>query len=116
MIHPPELGRLDLDLAIKNGHLHASLNAESVIVKEAIEANLNQLRQQLTDQGLIVEKFEVTVGLNDKQFRDENMWDWKKGRGSSRAKKSDKIEDDDINIINSSKTSTLNLNQIDVHV
>jgi hypothetical protein len=70
MIHPPELGRLDLDLSIKQGHLQAHLSAESAVVKELIEANLNHLRQQLSDQGLVVEKFEVMLGLNDQKSAD----------------------------------------------
>ena len=70
MIHPPELGRLDLDLSIKQGHLQAHLSAESTVVKELIEANLNHLRQQLSDQGLVVDKFEVMLGLNDQKSAD----------------------------------------------
>jgi flagellar hook-length control protein FliK len=70
VIHPPELGRLDLDLSIKHGHLQAHLSAESTVVKELIEANLNNLRQQLSDQGLVVDKFEVMLGLNDQKSAD----------------------------------------------
>ncbi|MFP4037658.1 MAG: flagellar hook-length control protein FliK, partial [Desulfobacteraceae bacterium] len=43
-VSPPDLGRLDLDLVIKNGHLHAHLSAENHAVKELLEANLQQLR------------------------------------------------------------------------
>ena len=88
LIHPPELGRLDVNLAIKNGHLQANLSAESIMVKEIIEANLNQLKQQLNDQGLIVDRFEVMVGLDDGRLEEGPMWSWNEHRGSFSAGKS----------------------------
>lgn len=69
-IRPPELGRLDLDLVIRQGHVSAHLNAENPMVKELIEANLQQLRQQLNNLGLTVERFEVHAGLDDRRFAD----------------------------------------------
>ena len=74
LITPPELGKLDIDLTVKNGHIHASLSAENVAVKEIIEANFNQLKQQLNDQGLTLDKFEVNVGLENGDKNSENAW------------------------------------------
>jgi hypothetical protein len=93
MIHPPELGRLDLDLSIKQGHLQAHLSAESTVVKELIEANLNHLRQQLSDQGLVVEKFEVMLGLNDQKSADSRngMTDEKRFSRSSRGGRTPRV-------------------------
>jgi flagellar hook-length control protein FliK len=87
LMHPPELGRLDLNIAMKNGHLQANLGAESVMVKEIIEANLHQLKQQLNDQGLIVDRFEVMVGLDDGNFKENSMWSWNEQKGSYTDKK-----------------------------
>ncbi|MBW1720701.1 MAG: flagellar hook-length control protein FliK [Deltaproteobacteria bacterium] len=84
-ISPPELGRLEVELVIKQGHVHANLSTENPMVKEIIEANLHHLRQQLTEQGFIVEKFEVMVGLGDRQERERN--DWMAG-GSGRRRRS----------------------------
>jgi flagellar hook-length control protein FliK len=50
-ITPPELGRLDIDLTIKNGHVQANLSAENSAVKEIIEANLNQLNTAVEQPG-----------------------------------------------------------------
>jgi flagellar hook-length control protein FliK len=80
IIQPPELGKIDIDLTIKSGHIQANLNAENLVVKEIIEANLNQLKQQLTDQGLIVEQFSVSVGSQNRQFREDNGQAGKSGR------------------------------------
>ena len=100
IIHPPELGRLDLDLSIKQGHLQAQLSAESTLVKELIEANLNHLRQQLSDQGLVVDKFEVMIGLNNQKsadnrngMSDANLFRRStKGRGAAPVNASDEEE------------------------
>ena len=67
-ISPPELGRLDIDLVIKQGHLQAQLSAESPQVKELIEANLGQLKQHLADIGLVIDRFDVMVGLDQNPF------------------------------------------------
>jgi flagellar hook-length control protein FliK len=82
IIQPPELGKIDINLTIKDGHIQANLSAENYAVKEIIETNLNQLKQQLTDQGLIVEQFKVSVGSQHKQFQDENRQAWNNGAES----------------------------------
>jgi hypothetical protein len=67
-ISPPELGRVEIELFVKQGgHIQASLSAESLSVKELIESNLAQLRQQLADHGLSVDSFDVMVGLADRE-------------------------------------------------
>jgi flagellar hook-length control protein FliK len=58
---PPELGQLHLDVVFKDGGVTAHVVADSHAVKQAIEANLDQLRQQLADQGVNVERFDVEV-------------------------------------------------------
>ncbi|RPI74964.1 MAG: flagellar hook-length control protein FliK [Desulfobacteraceae bacterium] len=63
-ISPPELGRLDMEIVMKRGHLQANLGVENPAVKELIETNLASLRQQLAHQGVIVDQVQVTVGLN----------------------------------------------------
>ncbi|MBW1768333.1 MAG: flagellar hook-length control protein FliK [Deltaproteobacteria bacterium] len=115
-ISPPELGRIDLHLVIKQGHLQANLSTESLLVKGLIEENLNQLRQQLTDQGLVVDKFEVTVGLDNRQFREGEMWTAGGRKGSSFAKKSEADEDTPKRETEQIRPSIDNPYQIDVHV
>lgn len=86
-ISPPELGRLDLDLVIKNGHLQARVNAESPQVKDLLDANLHQLKQRLAEIGLTVDRFEVSVGLEQNPFAKEQAWTAgnRRGRSSGRA-------------------------------
>jgi flagellar hook-length control protein FliK len=85
-ISPPELGRLDLDLVIKHGHLQAQLSAENPQVKELIEANLGQLKQHLADMGLVIDRFDVMVGLEQNPFSREQAWTAGNRRGGSSRK------------------------------
>ena len=114
-ISPPELGRLDLDLVIKQGHIQANLSAESLPVKELIEAHLGQLKQQLNDLGFVVDKFEVMVGLDNRRFQEEESRTagGRKDRSSrkSNAKKGDPTMETDRD-----RPPTGNLHQIDVRV
>ena len=73
-ITPPDLGKLDIDLTIKNGHIHANLSTENAAVKEIIEANLNHLKNQLNSQGYTVERFDVMVNLDNGERRDSSTW------------------------------------------
>ena len=82
-ISPPELGRLDLDVVIRQGHLQAHLSAENPQVKEILEANMGQLKQHLTDLGFVVDRFDVLVGLEDRSFARDQGRAAGQGRGRS---------------------------------
>ncbi|MBU0513511.1 MAG: flagellar hook-length control protein FliK [Proteobacteria bacterium] len=58
---PPNLGELHLNVVFKDGAVSGHILAESQAVKQAIEANLAELKQQLADQGVNVDRFEVDV-------------------------------------------------------
>jgi flagellar hook-length control protein FliK len=76
-LSPPELGRIQLNLVIENGQIRGVLGTESPMVKELIDANLNQLRAQLEAQGFVVQSFDVMVGLNQHQHsQHETAWQW----------------------------------------
>jgi len=115
-IRPPELGRLDIDLTIKNGHLQANMSAESIIVKEIIEANLNQLKQQLSNHGLTVDKFDVMVGLDNRDKKDNETWAGGKRRRdrNSNSKSNTEI----VKGVSKSVTrpEIISSSQVDVHV
>lgn len=113
-ISPPELGKLDLDLVIKQGHLHANLIAENPAVKEIIEGNLNQLKQQLAAQGFIVDKFEVMVGQEERRFRNGDSRT--AGDRRSRGSKKSGIDLETASVAGVGRNPGYNLSQIDVHV
>jgi flagellar hook-length control protein FliK len=114
-INPPELGRLDLNLSIKDGHLQANLNAENVLVKEIIEENLNQLKQQLNSQGLTVDRFDVMVGLDNERSREDNLWAGRNQKRSNPGKNGINISAE-VPEEGSLKKSIINDSQVDIHV
>jgi flagellar hook-length control protein FliK len=115
-ISPPELGKLDLEIVMKQGHLQANLSAENSTVKELIEANLGQLRQQLSDQGVIVDQFQVTVGLNQYSLEHERLSAEEQfPRGSSRSK--EEIKEVNSLVEPAAQVTVKNgLYQVDLHV
>lgn len=60
-LNPESLGRVDLTVASKNGVLTASFTAENQIAKEAIESQIQVLKDNLNNQGVKVEAIEVNV-------------------------------------------------------
>jgi flagellar hook-length control protein FliK len=114
IIQPPELGKIDINLTIKDGNVQAHLNTENYAVKQIIETNLNQLKQQLTDQGLTIEQFSVSVGSQHKQFADDNSKPWN-GKGSE-SSESGITDISDVSSIMSDINGMNGQYRIDVHV
>jgi hypothetical protein len=61
-LHPEHLGTVAVKLILGDGVMKASLVTQDAAVKAAIEANLDQLKSRLADQGITVEQVHVTVG------------------------------------------------------
>ena len=59
-LHPEQLGQVQVKITISNGQLVAQFIADTAMGKEAIESQLPQLRMALQNQGIQVEKLEVT--------------------------------------------------------
>ncbi len=116
-ITPPELGRLDIDLTYKNGHIHVNLSAENTAVKEIIEANLNQLKNQLNSQGYTIDRFDVMVGIENGERRDSETWaDGNNRKGSMRhtGSRTNNNKDNLASVLTG--IDIINDNQVDVHV
>ncbi|TCZ79964.1 flagellar hook-length control protein FliK [Paenibacillus albiflavus] len=63
-LQPQNLGHIDVKLTMHNGTLVAQIATNSLGAKELIESQLPQLRQMLQNQGLQVERLEVTQNTN----------------------------------------------------
>lgn len=61
-LHPENLGSVAVKLVLQEGAVRADLTAHDPAVKAILEANLDQLRSRLQDQGLRVEQLQVAVG------------------------------------------------------
>ena len=58
---PENLGKVNLQVTAKDGIVTAQITTDTLAAKEAIEAQINTLRENLNNQGLKVEAVEVTV-------------------------------------------------------
>jgi len=70
-LNPEHLGKVELEVSTKNGELSARLNVQNDQVKEAVESQMQVLRDTLEAQGLKVENIEVTVAEFGFRFQDE---------------------------------------------
>lgn len=60
-LNPQNLGKLYMEVTSKNGEVSAHIIAQNEVVKEALENQLVELRQNLNQAGIKVEAVEVTV-------------------------------------------------------
>ncbi|MFV2070980.1 MAG: flagellar hook-length control protein FliK, partial [Pirellulales bacterium] len=60
-LSPPELGRLNLEVSIKQGVLTARLEAETDAARSLILDNLPALRDRLSEQNIRIERFHVDL-------------------------------------------------------
>mgnify|MGYP000844342987 CR=1 FL=1 len=68
-LHPEHLGELTLRVSVgSNGSVQASFHSDNAQVRNVIENSLVQLRQELTNQGLKVDRVGVYAGLTDGQM------------------------------------------------
>jgi flagellar hook-length control protein FliK len=61
-LDPPALGTIRMNINTSGDSVKTTIIAENQAVKQAIEANLNQLKDSFTNQGMKIESFEVMVG------------------------------------------------------
>ncbi|BHH83373.1 flagellar hook-length control protein FliK [Desulforhopalus sp. 52FAK] len=59
-LHPVELGKMEIDLTVKEGSIRANVVAQSQHVQQILERNLSKLKTVLEQQGFNVEDITVT--------------------------------------------------------
>lgn len=67
-LKPEHLGELQMKLVVEDGKVTAQFLTNNNNVKETLENNLMQLKQNLQDQGIKVEKLSVLIGGGNLQF------------------------------------------------
>ncbi|MEY4565853.1 MAG: hypothetical protein RLY14_823, partial [Planctomycetota bacterium] len=72
-LHPPELGSLAMNVRVEGKTLSAEITTETVQAKQALMDNLPKLKQQLADNGLSIERFEVHVADKEANFSQSNL-------------------------------------------
>lgn len=71
-ITPDHLGHLDIRLTETNGKIAAQIFTSSIAAKDALDLQLNQLRQTLAQQGLNIEKIEVVQNNSQQSLGQQN--------------------------------------------
>ncbi len=73
-LHPESLGNLHIKLTAKDGVLTAQFTAQNDIVKNVLESQMVQLKENFKEQGVTVEAIEVTVESHkfDENFNQEH--------------------------------------------
>lgn len=73
-LHPESLGNLHIKLTAKDGVLTAQFTAQNDIVKNVLESQMIQLKENFKEQGVTVEAIEVTVESHkfDESFNQEH--------------------------------------------
>lgn len=98
-LHPPELGSLAMTVRVEGKTLSAEIVTETVQARQALVDNLPQLKQQLADSGLTIEKFDVRVMdqqqnssgqmFSQGQFAGQNSSNEPSGRGNHSSNRRD---------------------------
>ncbi len=66
-LKPESLGHLKMQILTENHHVTVRILAENPLVKDMIESNLAQLKANFQNQGLEIEKFDVSVAQDSDQ-------------------------------------------------
>ena len=85
-LKPESLGHLKMQILTENNRVTVRILAENPLVKDMIESNLGQLKANFQNQGLEIEKFDVSVARDSDQ---NGTGDGRYGSKRMRAKSGD---------------------------
>lgn len=60
-LNPENLGKINLTVVSRDGHLTASFTAQNEVTKEALESQVQNLKETLSGQGIKVDAIEVNI-------------------------------------------------------
>ncbi len=61
-LQPPELGKIQVELVLKENTINAKINTENIAVKEIILTNLDQLKAGIENNGFNINRLDVEIG------------------------------------------------------
>ena len=79
-LKPDHLGKVTVEIAVENGNITAKFLAESQKVKEILESNMQDLKDHLAKQGMMIQDLSVSVGDQNKEpvFEQRNYKSFKR--------------------------------------
>lgn len=66
-LHPEELGSLRIDVKMEDQRLRLHIVAENPTVRDALVANMDSLKESLSKQQIVMERFDVATGQGQDQ-------------------------------------------------
>jgi flagellar hook-length control protein FliK len=60
-LHPPMLGRVDVNVRMEDGQLMASFKTDQIVTRDILQQNMHILKDALTEQGIKATQFVVTT-------------------------------------------------------
>ena len=103
-LHPESLGTLHIHLSAKEGVVTAQFTAENEAVRNVLEAQAIQLKENLNEQGVKVEAVEVTIASHgfERSFaengEDGGQYEEPKKRGTRRIQLNDGVSLDEMDL------------------
>ncbi|MEG2440997.1 MAG: flagellar hook-length control protein FliK [Acetivibrio sp.] len=95
-LNPENLGKINLSVASKDGHLTATITTQNEIAKEALESQMHILKENLNNQGLKVEAVEVNVSnFAFNSNRDNNPMSKEQGKSKNQNRRKIDLENFD---------------------
>ncbi|HOW57078.1 MAG TPA: flagellar hook-length control protein FliK [Smithellaceae bacterium] len=94
-LNPPSLGRLEMDVVVRNGKVEVVLIANNKDVQSALSSNIEQLKGGLQNQGLTIERCDVFMQDNNDEFNrflGNQAHNQDKSGRQNRGEKQEKIE------------------------
>jgi len=73
LLDPKSLGKVELKLTIEKGNVLAEFEVQNATVKQAIESNLQDLRNALSEKGYALEGLDVSVNQDNQEESDQNQ-------------------------------------------
>jgi len=67
-LNPPSLGRLEMDVIVRNGKVEVVLVANNKDVQNTLNSNIEQLKGSLQNQGLTIERCDVFMQDKNEEF------------------------------------------------
>ncbi|MCR4716834.1 MAG: flagellar hook-length control protein FliK [Lachnospiraceae bacterium] len=96
-LNPASLGKVNIQVASKEGVITAHITAQTEAARGAIEGQIAVLRENFQNQGLKVEAVEVTInpeGFNE--FADQQAFEGEGKEGNSKGKRQINLDDIDL--------------------
>jgi flagellar hook-length control protein FliK len=74
-LHPPMLGRIDVDIQMTNGQIQAAFKADQPITRDILQQNMHILKDALAEQGVQVAQVSVSTDVNSRNSQ-QNTFAW----------------------------------------